>query len=609
MALSSAKGSPVEGGERLSFVRANGAYFANEQTERLSLRGVNLGNWFLLEAWMMGIGDVPDQHSIYQILDRRFGVAKRKALIERHRATWITGEDFAQIRDLGMNCVRLPVHYSVLVDLKEPEFMCPNGFQWMDRVLQMAKDSGLYVILDLHGVPGGQSVEQPSGRVGSNGLWGSDVNKDLTVLIWEGIAKRYQGEATIAAYDIINEPYADSPRAPIREELRLLCERIYRSIRAQGDNHVILFPATQMGFFFYRTPEEMGATNLGFTEHFYPGIFHGEQTVAGHAEFISHELYPRHELLQEWAAPYLVGEFNVVHEHTGGDRMMQKYWQLYDSLGWGATMWSYKLIKASPGVEPSNWYLGTNEKRIVIPDLRTASYEELEAFFDHSDLTLTYDPDAVAAFKGELRPKYDLPRLPVPRNSAPPPQLAPGWKLAEVGTVTLSGSANFSSDGSVNLFGTGDDIFEDHDGFTYVYRDLSGDFVFEAELSGMEATRRFAKSGLMVRESLEPTAAMALLNVFPDGGVAFAMRPAAGAETVERKAQTDGFPIRLRLESKDGKVRGSWKSEGGDWNLLGNRILRTEVLGFATVSNHLNQVATASISEFTIQTNKGNTNE
>jgi hypothetical protein len=593
--------SPVPGQDapELSFVQTEGPDFVTESGERIRFQGVNLGNWFLLEAWMMGIGDVPDQHTIFQILDRRFGIEKRKELIETHRDTWITEADFARIRDLGMNCVRLPIHYSMLLDLEADGFASPEGFARLDRVLDMARDNGLYVFLDLHGVPGGQSVEQPSGRVNSNQLWGSELNQDLTVLIWELIAKRYKDDPVIAAYDIINEPYGEGTRSPIREELRLLCERIYAAIRAQGDEHVILFPATQMGFFFYRSPAEMGARNLGFTEHFYPGIFHGEQSIDGHAQFVAHELEPRRELLNEWGAPYLVGEFNVVHEHTGGDPVMQAYWDLYESYGWAATMWSYKLIKPAAGVEPVNWYLVTNAEAQTIPDLRTDDYATIAAFFDHSDVRSVADPDAIDAFRGELTTTYQFPQYESPRVDAPEAVLPTGWSLFDVGEPIFSdGSARFAGDGSVELYGIGDDIYGTHDGFTYVYRQLEGDFVFEAEYADFQTAREYAKSGLMVRDSLAAGSAMVLLNVFRDGSVAFAERSASGHEIREVKAQAGSFPIHLKLESENGRLRASWKTEASDWQTIGEASIPYETVGFGTSANHLQQVAAAYVREF-----------
>ena len=92
------------------------------------------------------------------------------------------------------------------------------------------------------------------------------------------------------------------------------------------------------------------------TEYFYPGVYQGEASINGHAKFIGEELLPRRELLKRWNAPYLVGDFNVVHEHTGGAPMMQHYWDLYESYGWAATIWSYKLLKAYFDKDAGNAY-------------------------------------------------------------------------------------------------------------------------------------------------------------------------------------------------------------------------------------------------------------
>jgi len=597
----------VDATEEMPFIEADGAYFATVDGERINFQGVNLGNWFMLEAWMFNMFDISDQHTILQILSRRFGNEKRDALIERHRETWITEEDFRLISEIGMNCVRLPFHYTMLVDINEPDLMSKEGFAWLDLALEMARENELYVILDLHGAPGGQCADQPSGRVGSNGLWGSQVNHDLTVRIWEAIALRYKDHSNIAAFDIINEPYGaqNSVRDPIRRELRELCERIYHAIRAQGNDHVILFPGTQLGIFFYRSPEAMGAYNLGFTDHFYPGIFHGEAHINGHARFIDEELYPLREYLRELSAPFLVGEFNVVLEHSGGDRMMQEYWELYETFGWAATMWCWKLVRAQGGLHPSNWYLLTNASAMDIPDLYTANWETISAFFDHADTQWVLDTGAVAALHGELEPRFHLESFPTPRTTAPESKLSPEWNITDIGIATNPGSARFLDDGTLEFYGNGDDIFGEHDGLTYVYQSANGDFVFEATFEDFEATRPFAKSGLMVRTSLEPAAAMALVHVFSDGSVALAQRTRSSAEATEVKMQTDGFPLRLRIESKDGEVIASWKNPDSAWTRLGSVDLSAKHLGFASSSNHLHQIAFTTISDYHLKQNKG----
>ncbi|WOO43347.1 glycoside hydrolase family 5 protein [Rubellicoccus peritrichatus] len=593
-------GEPLEiATEPLSSISAEGSSFVNASGEKVNLRGVNLGNWFLIESWMLGIGDIPDQHTFFSILDVRFGAEKREELINLYRSNWITARDFKLIQGFGMNTVRLPFHYSMLIDKTEPESYRENGFAWLDHAISLARANNLYVILDLHGAPGGQSVDQPTGKIDSNELWDSAKYQDMTVNIWEELALRYMDEPAIAAYDILNEPYGEGPRSGIEDILKNLCERIYHTIRATGDEHVILFPGTQEGIFFYDSPTEMNAHNLGFTEHFYPGIFHAEPSIEGHARFISDHLTGRHELLQTWKAPFLVGEFNVVFNHTGGDRMMRHYWDLYESYGWAATMWSYKLIKDKPGVEDDNWYIVTNKNPIDIPDIRTASIETIEAFFKSlGTMKLSADEQLLEKLNTLKPPRFELPDFPNPLRTAPKQDVLKGWQLNNLADATPSSGLELKSDGAFKLYAGGDDIFGKFDSCGYLWQPVSKSFAIEAEFTSLEATERFAKAGLMLRKSNNADSPMLFFNAFKDGSIALCYRKAKGQFASETKFEAKGWPIQLRIDYQDGVATPSFKQSNESWHQLSPVSVEANTAGIASVSGDLNQIATAQVANF-----------
>ena len=82
--------------------------------------------------------------------------------------------------------------------------------------------------------------------------------------------------------------------------------------------------------------------------------------------------------------PKLVGEFNFFGNRDAWD----EYLNMYDDLGWGWTIWSYKIV--SVGWWDTSWGLVVNKLNIqndventpiedykLKLDLRTASYEEI----------------------------------------------------------------------------------------------------------------------------------------------------------------------------------------------------------------------------------------
>src|SRR5262245_34425368 len=66
------------------------------------------------------------------------------------------------------------------------------------------------------------------------------------------------------------------------------------------------------------------------------------------------------------------------------------------------------------------------------------------------------------------------------------------------------GSITKNGDGSFTVFGGGIDIWDASDAFTFHYLSTSGDFDVKVRVESFEPASRWAKAGLMARESLAP---------------------------------------------------------------------------------------------------------
>ena len=73
----------------------------------------------------------------------------------------------------------------------------------------------------------------------------------------------------------------------------------------------------------YEAPASRGWKNVGYTEHFYPGVYDNSPTLETHARFLSRDLQAKADLFKQWRVPFLAGEFNVVFERAGGSAMMR----------------------------------------------------------------------------------------------------------------------------------------------------------------------------------------------------------------------------------------------------------------------------------------------
>src|SRR5882724_4719160 len=167
-------------------LRANGAAIVDNKGQPVVLRGCNLGNWLLNELWMMEMSrpdDPKDQWQMEELLQQRFGAEEKKRLLELYRENWIKPRDFDIIKSWRFNVVRLPFYYGLLENDAAPGQLRPDAFKWLDRAVTMAAQAGIYVIVDMHGAPGGQSTDQCTGHGGQNKL-GLPENRERAAFLW-----------------------------------------------------------------------------------------------------------------------------------------------------------------------------------------------------------------------------------------------------------------------------------------------------------------------------------------------------------------------------------------------------------------------------------------
>ena len=366
----------------LPFIQTRGTEFVDESGKRVILKGCNLGNWLIIELWMFGgCIQTSDQAHLFAKLDERFGAGRAKQLMDVYRSSWITQRDFDQLKSFGFNAVRLPIDYRLLQSDQAPYEIKPDGFKWIDRAVDFAQNAGIYIILDLHSAPGGQSTDQCTGQSGQNKLWNNPMNQKREVDIWRAIATRYRERSNVAGYDLMNEPYADH-KMDVRSELRKMMTDCYTAIRATGDKHVMFFPGA-LGSFpsFYDDPHVAGWSNVGFTEHFYPGLFGDKVAFEGHIRTLTQAVPTRQKWLDTVQSPYYIGEFNPVLDATGGTNVTRAYFDAFARQGWAGTLWSYKLVKPKGGATSNTWYCVSNADPLPKLKLDSSSYEEFENFF------------------------------------------------------------------------------------------------------------------------------------------------------------------------------------------------------------------------------------
>ena len=188
------------------FVRAEGKHVVTPEGDPLKLRGINLGNWLLPEGYMFKLEVTTAHWQMQQVIKELVGPAEARAFWRQYYQTYITREDIRFIKQTGCNSLRVPFNYKLLTPEDYPEIWLESGFALLDSVIAWSKQEGLYVILDMHAAPGGQTGTNIDDSAGHPWLFESAESQERAIAIWRKLAKRYRDEPTVIAYDLLNEP-------------------------------------------------------------------------------------------------------------------------------------------------------------------------------------------------------------------------------------------------------------------------------------------------------------------------------------------------------------------------------------------------------------------
>lgn len=303
--------------QQLSRLSAKGAQIVDAQGRPVVLRGVNVGGWLLQESYILRTDTLDCQRRIQQGLLRVLPEKDVEEFYRQFRAGFVTRADIDFIARQGFNCVRLPFHYDLFLTqqqrrartkaLQTPKSDAAlttyvqqlsqwydagqlftdldqlDGIRAIDNVLSWCAANKMYVVLDLHAAPGGQGTDP---NINDNflplDLWkrrdakGRLIYQDVTVRLWEQLAKRYRNDARVAMYDLVNEPHnlnAANGLSADNQELSAFYSRLIDAVRAQQDRHLLLLEGNGYGNEYTNlTPDKLkirDKTGLVYNAHRY----------------------------------------------------------------------------------------------------------------------------------------------------------------------------------------------------------------------------------------------------------------------------------------------------------------------------------------------------
>ena len=350
----------------LPLLHTEGEKIFDAQGNEVVLRGTNFGGWGIMEDWFCPYTNPAGEEGVYKTLVERFGQEKTHELFKTYRSNWITETDYKNVADLGMNVVRLPIWYRNLQsDDSGTWYRTADGeidFSELDGVVDMCRKYGLYLIIDLHGLPGYQNDYDHCGQSKSMSLF-DDTEKGrayrkVTLDFWVELAKHYAGESVIAMYDLMNEPLGTNITrdGSFQQTFWDFSNDLYKAVRAVDPDHIICMEAIWDPSAI-ASPDVYGWKNIVYQEHIYDIT---NFTVLRKANEIKNANYN---------APFYIGEFYPRGLTTFGYML-----SLFNSRNLSWTTWTYK--GAGPDADKSPWFLyGSSDIEKI--DYEKDSYETL----------------------------------------------------------------------------------------------------------------------------------------------------------------------------------------------------------------------------------------
>jgi endoglucanase len=327
------------------------------------LRGTCVGGWMNMENFINGYPGA--EHTLRATFAREIGKDKAQFFFDRLLDYFLTEDDIKFMKASGSTVVRLSFNYRHFERDDRPFEYMEDGFERLDRAVQWCTKHGLYVILDFHAVQGWQSTNWHCDNANRISLiWQFPHFQNRFVALWEELARRYKGNPTIAAYNLMNEPLTDSnfgmfgeTRQPQWDIINALYRRTVDAIRAIDPDHIIMLEGDNFSKLFSGL-EAPFVPNLGYSSHNYNSAGFGPGAYPGYAEGVywdaeeQEDLFLRQEGTQyskQHNVPLWIGEFGSVYNGPAEEvpdrmRALDDYIAIFEAQKVHWTTWTYKDV-------------------------------------------------------------------------------------------------------------------------------------------------------------------------------------------------------------------------------------------------------------------------
>jgi regulation of enolase protein 1 (concanavalin A-like superfamily) len=182
------------------------------------------------------------------------------------------------------------------------------------------------------------------------------------------------------------------------------------------------------------------------------------------------------------------------------------------------------------------------------------------------------------------------------------PALPPSWASSDIGNTGVTGNAS-ESEGTYTVRGAGADIWGSADAFRFAYRTVTGDVSITARVATISGTQAWTKAGVMIRASLSPDSAHALMLVSQGKGTAFQRRVTSGGLSTSTTGPAGTAPKWIRLTRSGPTISAFASADGVSWTLVGQDTFAMAAgvqVGLAVSSHDASTLATAAFDDIQV---------
>ncbi|MEK6703416.1 MAG: glycoside hydrolase family 5 protein [Planctomycetota bacterium] len=205
---------------------------------------------------------------------------------------WFTKDDAAALKTLGITHVRLPIDPAQFFTNKLGGRLHPSNIKKLDATLDMLKDAGLAVVVDLHALGTTVEAEYEKKLKDPTQKYTQDREKAF-VKDWETLAEHLSSRSPDSLFlELLNEPIFDED-AKRWEAIQL---KLANAVRAKAPSHTLILTGNDWGSIHgLKLITPIADKNVIYTFHFYePYTFTHQSATWGSAnwKFLKDIPYP-----------------------------------------------------------------------------------------------------------------------------------------------------------------------------------------------------------------------------------------------------------------------------------------------------------------------------